>query len=103
MTDMIEQIAQALAPFLEGGREFDQMPNGEEAKRAWYRANMCGLNDATKEDAIEAAQAILPLIEARVLAERERCAGVAEWRNPSSAEYQRGRSDAAKAIREVQP
>lgn len=75
---LIEQIARAIAPYLEGGREFDQMPNGEEAKRAWYRANMCGLNDATKEDAIAAAQAILPLIEAAVLAERERCAGVAD-------------------------
>ena len=45
------------------------------------------------------AQAILPLIEAAVLAERERCAGVAEWINPASTDYQRGRSDAAAKIR----
>lgn len=50
-------------------------------------------------DAKRSAREVLPIIDAEIAAERERCAGVAEWRNPGSSEYQRGRSDVAAAIR----
>ena len=60
---MIEQIARAIADTR--GQEFDALSGS-------YAGRVC-LVQIMRE-----AQAILPLIEAAVLAERERCAGVAE-------------------------
>lgn len=97
--ELVERIARVIAPHMEGGREFDQMPKDKAALKAWHRANMCSFNDATQEDALAAAADFIPIIDAEIAAERERCAGVAEWRNPGSSEYQRGRSDVAAAIR----
>jgi len=103
MTDITEKLARAIAPELEGEREFDRMPPDKVARRKWHREGMCGPNDATQEDAREVVGLMLPIIARRereaVEAMRERCAGVAEWQNPGSTEYQRGRSDAATAIR----
>ena len=62
-----EAVARAIAPHLEGGREFDQMPHDRVALREWFREGMCSVNDATRDDAIAAAQAaitaLLPAIE----------------------------------------
>lgn len=66
MTDMREAVARAIAPFLEGGREFDQMPVNRLQLREWARQAMCGFNDATQDDAYEAADALQPEIDRRV-------------------------------------
>ena len=98
--ELVERIARALAPHMEGGREFDQMPKDTPTLKVWHRANMCSFNDATQEDALAAAEtAIIPILNAEIAAAVERSAVIAEWRNPGSTEYQRGRSDAAAAIR----
>lgn len=56
-------------------------------------------NTANWEDAKRSAREVIPIIDAEIAAERERCAAVAEWINPASTDYQRGRSDAAAKIR----
>ena len=67
--ELVEIAARVLAPFMEGGREFDQMPPDRIALRKWCREGMCSTNDATQDDALEAATAVLaavtPQIEAR--------------------------------------
>lgn len=47
---------------MEGGREFDKMPIDRTQLREWARKAMCGFNDATQEDAKEAARAVLEAI-----------------------------------------
>jgi len=73
--ELVEIAANVLAPFMEGGREFDQMPPDRIALRKWCREGMCSTNDATQDDALEAATAVLaavtPQIEARVTGEIE--------------------------------
>ena len=49
--DAIERVARALAPNLEGGREFDQMPKDRVQLRQWTAQGMCLINDATQDDA----------------------------------------------------
>ena len=71
--ELVEIAAKVLAPHMEGGREFDQMPPDRIALRKWCREGMCSTNDATQDDALEAATAALaavtPQIEARVVGE----------------------------------
>lgn len=71
--ELVEIAAKVLAPHMEGGREFDQMPADRIALRKWCREGMCSTNDATQDDALEAATAALaavtPQIEARVVGE----------------------------------
>lgn len=62
MDKAIEAAAMALAPEMEGGREFDKMPIDRTQLREWARKAMCGFNDATQEDAKEAARAVLEAI-----------------------------------------
>lgn len=74
MTDeLVEIAARVIAPHMEGGREFDQMPPDRIALRKWSREGMCSTNDATQDDAREAGCAILaaatPAIDARVTGE----------------------------------
>jgi len=57
--DIIERAARAIAPMLEGGREFDQMPADRGMLKVWARQGMCDVNDASKDDAREAARAVL--------------------------------------------
>lgn len=59
MDKAIEAAARALAPEMEGGREFDKMPIDRTQLREWARKAMCGFNDATQEDAKEAARAAI--------------------------------------------
>ena len=76
MTDKaIEAAAMALAPEMEGGREFDKMPIDRTQLREWARKAMCGFNDATQEDAKEAARAVLEAIIAALSA----LPAVGEW------------------------
>lgn len=77
MTDrteaMREEIARIAAPMMEGGREFDQCPPDRIALRKWNREGMCSINDATQDDALTLADALLPIITR----ERERAARAA--------------------------
>jgi hypothetical protein len=77
MTDrteaMREEIARIAAPMMEGGREFDQCPPDRIALRKWNRDGMCSINDATQDDALTLADALLPIITR----ERERAARAA--------------------------
>lgn len=57
--EMIEAVARAMAPHMEGGREYDQMPPDRIALRKWSREGMCLINDATQDDAREAADAAI--------------------------------------------
>jgi hypothetical protein len=59
MMQDVERVARTLAPHLEGGREFDQMPPDRRTLKIWRANGMCGTNDATQEDAIDAATAAL--------------------------------------------
>jgi ribonuclease I len=64
----VEAVARAVAPMMEGGREFDQMPPTRLELRQWSRSGMCSTNDATQDDATELAQAAIaavyaPLVE----------------------------------------
>ena len=54
--DVIERVARTLAPNLEGGREFDQMPKDRAQLRQWTAQGMCLINDATQDDATWLAQ-----------------------------------------------
>jgi hypothetical protein len=56
-------VARALAPHMEGGREFDQMPPDRMALRKWSREGMCNTNDATQDDALEAARAAIAAMQ----------------------------------------
>ena len=68
-----EEIARIAAPMMEGGREFDQCPPDRIALRKWNREGMCSINDATQDDALTLADALLPIITR----ERERAARAA--------------------------
>jgi hypothetical protein len=61
--DLIERVARAIAPHLVGGREYDQMPPDRRALRDWSRQGMCSFDDATQDDAKEAAQAAIAQIQ----------------------------------------
>ena len=54
--DAVERVARTLAPNLEGGREFDQMPKDRVQLRQWTAQGMCLINDATQDDATWLAQ-----------------------------------------------
>ena len=54
--DAVERVARTLAPNLEGGREFDQMPKDRAQLRQWTAQGMCLINDATQDDATWLAQ-----------------------------------------------
>lgn len=85
--DLVKRVAKIIAPHLEGGREFDQMPPDRVALRKWRREGMCSTNDATQDDALEAARAVAPMLIAhgRELEKAE----VVEWlRQPTT--YIRG-------------
>ena len=75
MEQMRERVARAIAPFLEGGREFDKMPVNRLQLREWARQAMCGFNDATQDDAYEAADALQPEIDRRVAEEKANLEG----------------------------
>lgn len=90
--EMIEACARAIAPYMEGGREYDQMPPDRIALRKWSREGMCSFNDATQDDAREAADAASRML-APMMAERfERIARANQY---SPAPY----CDTLKAIR----
>lgn len=90
--EMIEACARAMAPHMEGGREYDQMPPDRIALRKWFREGMCSINDATQDDAQEAALAAIRTL-APMMAERfERIARANQY---SPAPY----CDTLKAIR----
>jgi hypothetical protein len=59
--EVIEAAARQLAPHMEGGRDFERMPPDRLALRKWSREGMCDTNDATQDDALEAASAVAPL------------------------------------------
>lgn len=62
--DEVEAVARAVAPMMEGGREFDQMPPTRLELRQWSRSGMCSTNDATQDDATELAQAAIAALDA---------------------------------------
>lgn len=59
----VEAVARAVAPMMEGGREFDQMPPTRLELRQWSRSGMCSTNDATQDDATELAQAAIAAMQ----------------------------------------
>lgn len=63
--DEVEAVARKLAPFLEGGREYDQMPATRRELKIWSRNGMALINDATQDDALEAAQAAITALKAK--------------------------------------
>lgn len=78
-TDTIEAVARSIATMLEGGREYDRMPATRRELRIWNRAGMCSINDATQEDAREAAeQAIAAHTKALVDGAGELCERLAK-------------------------
>lgn len=62
--DEVEAVARKLAPFLEGGREYDQMPATRRELKIWSRNGMALINDATQDDAQEAATAAITALDA---------------------------------------
>lgn len=62
--DVVEAVARKLAPFMEGGREYDQMPATRRELKIWSRNGMALINDATQDDAQEAATAAITAYEA---------------------------------------
>lgn len=62
--EVVEAVARAVAPMMEGGREFDQMPPTRLELRQWSRSGMCSTNDATQDDATELAQAAIAALDA---------------------------------------
>lgn len=62
--DEVEAVARKLAPFMEGGREYDQMPATRRELKIWSRNGMALINDATQDDAQEAAIAAITAYEA---------------------------------------
>lgn len=72
----VEAVARAVAPMMEGGREFDQMPPTRLELRQWSRSGMCSTNDATQDDATELAQSAIAALDA---ARGDPVARVVEW------------------------
>lgn len=72
----VEVVARAVAPMMEGGREFDQMPPTRLELRQWSRSGMCSTNDATQDDATELAQAAIATLDA---VRGDQVARVVEW------------------------
>jgi len=72
---LVEAMARAIAPEMEGGREYDQMPPDRIALRKWAREGMVSYNDATQDDARCAARAALRAVVGPLM---EDAAGVAE-------------------------
>ena len=72
----VEAVARAVAPMMEGGREFDQMPPTRLELRQWSRSGMCSTNDATQDDATELAQDAIAALDA---ARGDQVARVVEW------------------------
>lgn len=70
--ELREAVARIVAPFLQGGREFDQMPANRVQLREWARMSMCDYNDAHQLDALDVADALQPEIGRRVAEERAR-------------------------------
>lgn len=62
--DDVEAVARKLAPFMEGGREYDQMPATRRELKIWSRNGMALINDATQDDAQEAATAAITALDA---------------------------------------
>lgn len=62
--DEVEAVARKLAPFMEGGREYDQMPATRRELKIWSRNGMALINDATHDDAQEAATAAITALDA---------------------------------------
>lgn len=62
---MVERVARSLAPFMEGGREYDQMPATRRELKIWSRNGMALINDATQDDAQEAAIAAMSAMGAK--------------------------------------
>lgn len=62
--DEVEAVARATAPFMEGGREYDQMPATRRELKIWSRNGMALINDATQDDAQEAATAAITALDA---------------------------------------
>lgn len=62
--DEVEAVARKLAPFMEGGREYDQMPATRRELKIWSRNGMALINDATQDDAQEAAAAAITALDA---------------------------------------
>lgn len=54
-----EAVARILAPHLPGGREFDDMPKNRVQYREWAAIGKCEYNDATQEEAFDAADAAI--------------------------------------------
>ena len=54
-----EAVARILAPHLRGGREFDDMPKNRVQYREWAAIGKCEYNDATQEEAFDAADAAI--------------------------------------------
>lgn len=88
MEQMREHVARAIAPFLEGWREFDKMPVNRLQLREWARQAMCGFNDATQDDAYEAADALQPEIDRRVAEEKAKL--LERLREPSETMIEAG-------------
>lgn len=58
-----EAVARTIAPYLEGGRDYDQMPATRRELKIWHRAGMCSINDATQDDAQHAARAAITTLD----------------------------------------
>lgn len=63
MTDEIEAVARAIAPYIEGDREYDHMPANRRELKIWSSARMCSRSDATQESARDVAQAIINVLD----------------------------------------
>ena len=63
--DAVERVARTLAPNLEGGREFDQMPKDRAQLRQWTAQGMCLINDATQDDATWLAKEAIAALAAK--------------------------------------
>jgi len=101
----VEAVARAVAPMMEGGREFDQMPPTRLELRQWSRSGMCSTNDATQDDATELAQAAIAALDA---ARGDQVARVVEWLrkrfpNRHNGIVQRIREDIAAKIERGEP
>lgn len=64
--DAVERVARVIAPHMEGSREYDQMPANRRELRIWRAGGMCSTNDATQEDARDAATAVLDALTGSV-------------------------------------
>lgn len=78
-TELVERLAKVIAPHMEGYRSFELMPRDRTAHRKLFRKGECDVNDATQDDALEVARAILPIIAEREAAAR--AAGAADMQS----------------------